>query len=255
MSDSPVRLGPLLGVLLVLFTAASAAIVHRFQLGRARDIVIAAMRAAGQLALVSVIIAGVLRNGLLTAAFITVMMLIAAGTSAHRISTSGSPRHWWTLAPIALSVVPVLGLILASTAVPAKPIAILPIAGIIIGGAMTATSLAGRRATEELHSRRGEYDAALSIGLTRRDAVHLIGRPAAALAIVPVLDQTRTVGLVTLPGAFVGVLLAGASPLQAGTAQLLVLISLLLIESIATVLTVELVGAGRIVGPAGPLPL
>jgi len=38
------------------------------------------------------------------------------------------------------------------------------------------------------------------------------GAGAAALALVPGLDQTRTVGLVTLPGAFVGVLLAGASP-------------------------------------------
>ena len=47
------------------------------------------------------------------------------------------------------------------------------------------------------------------MGLSRREAVSLVARPAAALALVPGLDQTRTVGLVTLPGAFVGVLLAG----------------------------------------------
>ena len=77
---------------------------------------------------------------------------------------------------------------------------------------MTATSLAGRRLRDELSHRRGEVEAALALGLLRRDAVLLVGRPAAATALVPALNQTRTVGLVTLPGAFVGVLLGGGSP-------------------------------------------
>lgn len=71
-----------------------------------------------------------------------------------------------------------------------------------------------------------------------------MAREAAALALVPGLDQTRTVGLVTLPGAFVGVLLAGASPWQAAAAQILVLVSLLLVQAIAVTVTIELVGAG-----------
>ena len=98
---------------------------------------------------------------------------------------------------------------------------------------MTATSIAGRRVTEELTAQRGSYEAALSIGLSRRDGVTLVAREAAGLALIPGLDQTRTVGLVTLPGAFVGVLLAGASPLQAGAVQLLVLVALLLVQVLA----------------------
>ena len=58
---------------------------------------------------------------------------------------------------------------------------------------------------------------------------------------MPALDQTRTVGLVTLPGAFVGVLLGGGGPVQAGVTQLLVLVSLLAIEAVAVVVTVEVV--------------
>jgi putative ABC transport system permease protein len=140
-----------------------------------------------------------------------------------------------------------------STAVPRTPIAVLPVAGILIGGAMTATTLAGRRLTEELTDQRGAYEAALSIGLTRREGVGLVGRPAAALALLPGQDQTRTVGLVTLPGAFVGVLLAGAPPLQAGAAQILVLIALLAVQSAAVVVTVELVANGLL--PVGDRPL
>jgi putative ABC transport system permease protein len=62
--------------------------------------------------------------------------------------------------------------------------------------------------------------------------------------MMPVLDQTRTVGLVTLPGAFVGMLLGGASPVQAGAVQLFVLVGLLTVESVAVVATIELAARG-----------
>ena len=85
----------------------------------------------------------------------------------------------------------------------------LPIAGILIGGAMTATSLSGRRVLDELRDRHGEYEAALALGFLPRDAALEVCRPVSGQALTPALDQTRTVGLVTLPGAFVGVLLGG----------------------------------------------
>ena len=128
--------------------------------------------------------------------------------------------------------------------IPRQTIAVVPIVGILIGGAMTATTLAGKRALDALRTRHGEYEAALSIGLLPRDSALLIGRDDAALALVPGLDQTRTVGLVTLPGAFVGMLLGGASPLQAAAVQLVVLVALLLVQAIAVLLTVELVARG-----------
>ncbi len=242
-------IGPLLAVLLVVLAATAALVVALFDLGRARDTLIAVARAIVQLAGVSLIIGFVLRSLALTAAFLAVMVLVGAGTSAKRITGSLRPTSWWAAVPILSGLLPALALILASTVVPLHPVAVLPSAGILIGGAMTATSLAGRRTVEELTIRRGEYEAALSIGLGRRDAVVLVARPAAALALIPGMDQTRTVGLVTLPGAFVGVLLAGASPWQAGATQVLVLVALLLVQAIAVAVTVELIAAGLL--PAG----
>jgi putative ABC transport system permease protein len=180
----------------------------------------------------------------LTVTFVLLMYVIAVWTSARRVTRDRS--GWWMALPIAAGVAPVLAIVLASTVVPLTGIAVVPIAGILIGGAMTATSLAGRRALDELRSRHGEYEAALALGLLQRDAALEICRPSAAQALVPALDQTRTVGLVTLPGAFVGVLLGGASPLQAGAAQLLVLIGLLAAESAAVVVTVDLIARGRV---------
>ncbi|NED92111.1 ABC transporter permease, partial [Streptomyces sp. SID11233] len=89
-------------------------------------------------------------------------------------------------------------------------------------------------------------EAALALGLPDRDARLEIARPAASDALLPGLDQTRTVGLVTLPGAFVGVLLGGARPLAAGAVQLFVLLALMAVQSLAVSVTVELVARGRI---------
>jgi putative ABC transport system permease protein len=89
--------------------------------------------------------------------------------------------------------------------------------------------------------RLGEVEAALSLGFTERDSRRLVIDRATADALLPNLDQARTAGLVTLPGAFVGVLLATGSAAQAGAVQVLILIGLLLAQSCGVALTGELV--------------
>lgn len=244
--------GPLLAVVLLALTAGAALLVRLGGLGQGREVLVAAARATAQLALVSLLIAAVLRSAGWTAAFIAMMVVIAASTAGRRITgRRASPAvAGWAGLPIVAGVAPVLALVLGTALVPLRPVAVLPIAGILIGGAMTATALAGRRAVEELRTRRGEYEAALALGLMPRDAALEVCRPAAALALVPALDQTRTVGLVTLPGAFVGVILGGADPAEAGATQLLVLIGLLAAEAIAALVTVELVAGARLSGSA-----
>ena len=73
-------------------------------------------------------------------------------------------------------------------------------------------------------------------------AVAETGRLAAARALVPALDQTRNVGLVVLPGAYVGLLLGGASPAEAGRVQFLVLLGLLVAETVAALVVTRLLG-------------
>jgi putative ABC transport system permease protein len=247
MNAAP-AVGPALGLVLLALACVAALLVRLGGLGLAREILVAAARATVQLAVVSLLIAAVLRSAGWTAAFVTVMVVVASGTSGRRITGTVRRRAWWTMAPIVAGVAPVLALLMATGLVPARPVAVLPIAGIFIGGAMTATALTGRRALDELRTRRGEYESGLSLGLMPRDAALEVCRPAAALALIPIVDQTRTVGLVTLPGAFVGVLLGGAEPVEAGATQILVLIGLLAIQSTAALITLELVATGRLNG-------
>jgi len=252
VGSSVVDVGPRLAVVLVVLTVLAAVAGRLSGLGQDRPVVIAVVRATVQLAAVSAALLVVVRSLVLSAVFVVLMVTVAPLTSAGRVTGRGlrAPGAAARLLPTALPIVggaaPVVALVLASGAVPLRGAAVIPIAGILIGGAMTATSLAGRRLRDELHARRGELEAALALGLLPRDAVLLVGRPVTATALVPPLDQTRTVGLVTLPGAFVGVLLGGGSPLEAGAAQLLVLVGLLAAEILAVWAVTELIARGAI---------
>ena len=86
------------------------------------------------------------------------------------------------------------------------------VAGIIIGNAMSAATLAGRNFLRSDTARRDEIEAWLSLGATPSQAHLEIGQEAVRESLLPTLDQTQSTGLVTLPGAFVGALFGGATP-------------------------------------------
>jgi putative ABC transport system permease protein len=208
------------------------------RIGSAKDIGVAIVRAVAQLGLVSTVLALVLASSGLTAGYVLIMLAVAAFASARRVGPQRRASAW-TVLPIAGGALPALGVTLATGAIPLTNISVLPIAGILIGGAMTATSLCGRQARTALTTRWGEFEAGLSLGLSVREATLELVRPSVGLALVPAIDQTRTVGLVTLPGAFVGVLLGGGTAVQAGAAQVLVLVGILAAQVVATVITTE----------------
>jgi putative ABC transport system permease protein len=234
--------GLIVALVVLVLIAVTASLVG--QLRQEKAIAFAAGRAVVQLAAVSLIITAALSHLVWSAVFALFMFTVAVITSSRRI---GAPRAWpWVAAAMASGLVPTLAVIFASGAIPFTGPSLVPVAGIIIGGTMTANSLAGRRAFAALREEKGSYEAALSLGLTRAESItEVVGRRLPE-ALVPGMDQTRTVGLVTLPGAFIGVLLGGGSPIEAGTAQLLVLLGLLSTQTITIVVGHRLMRAGRL---------
>ncbi|MGK8557154.1 ABC transporter permease [Nocardia gipuzkoensis] len=204
----------------------------------------AAARGAAQLAAVALILAAALAQLWSSLLVLAVMFAAAAATSARR-AEAGSSALWLTTA-LGAGLGVVLPILLLSGVVPLTGVALVPIGGIILGGTMTATSLAARRALDALDDRWGEVEAALALGFSDRAARLEIIRRTATDALLPGIDQTRTVGLVTLPGAFVGVLLATGSAAQAAAVQIMVLTGLLLAQSCAVAVTIELVARGSV---------
>lgn len=210
----------------------AAALVWRFLLNRNfREVLFAGLRAFVQLAIVALLIAQLSSHPALALVFIALMFCIAVWTAGRRIAKTG---NWWMAAiPLACGVIPVAALMFCTEVLPWNALALIAVVGQQIGGAMATTTLAGRRIESELQQRRGEVEAAVALGLTWPASRHFISRDIAGEAVLPSIDQARTAGTVTLPGAFVGLILGGASPIAAGQIQLLVLISLLLVNSLA----------------------
>jgi putative ABC transport system permease protein len=80
---------------------------------------------------------------------------------------------------------------------------------------------------QDARDRRAQIEAALALGASPRQCTAGIIRRSVRLAMVPVIDSTKTMGIVFLPGAMTGMILAGADPLQAVRLQVVVVFMLL----------------------------
>jgi putative ABC transport system permease protein len=233
-----------LAVGLAALLAIAVGVSYAGRLNRHRDLVVASGRAVLQLAFVAAALRGVFAAPVTSIAVVAVMFTVATWTATRRLRGSQG-----ALAAVMLScgagASVVIAIIVALPTLDRNVRNFVAVSGIVLGGVMTAATLAGRHLSEGLRRRRDEVEAWLSIGATPRQAVREVARWAASEALVPVLDQTRTVGLVTLPGAFVGALLGGASAVEAARFQIVVLVGLLCAEVITVVLLTYLLGAPR----------
>jgi putative ABC transport system permease protein len=250
VSNAEPLLSPALVVVCVIM-AIAAGLVCRFALRTSPwTVPVAGVRAAIQLAAVALVLAAAMMRLWSSVMVVAVMFVVASATAARRSQADhGSP---WLATALATGMAAVIPLLLVSRVVPLTGVAIVPVFGIVLGGTMTAVAVASRRALDTLRTRAGEVEAALSLGFSERDSRMEVIDRSLVDALIPNLDQARTAGLVTLPGAFVGVLLATGSAAQAGAVQVLVLISLLLSQACGVAVTGELVARGWIIrsGPA-----
>ena len=235
-----------LAIALAVLVATGAVGAHLGKLRITSQIAVAALRAGLQLAVVSGVIVVAIQQLWSAALFVLGMFVIAVFTTTGRVGTRRV--WWWSALAMASGAIPVLLVVYLTGTAPVNGLSLIPIGSIVVGNMMTAHTLAGRRFFPELRANVGVYEAVLALGLPRRRSIWLVLEPVAPEPLVPTLDSTRTVGLVTLPGAFIGVLLGGGTPLQAGSAQLLVLVGIL----VGQVLTVTVIN--RLIGSALLLP-
>jgi putative ABC transport system permease protein len=162
------------------------------------------------------------------------MVLFAAWTSARR--AGDVPRAFGVVALAVGVAVATLGLLLALGVIPATARYLIPLGGMVIGNSMNAASLTLTRIRDDVREQRPKVEAALALGATSRQAVSPILKMALQRALIPLIDATKTAGIIFLPGAMVGMIIAGADPLEAVRLQIVVLYMLLGSVSIAAIL-------------------
>lgn len=217
-----------------VFAGAGVGAARLAEIPLAGPIARATGRATLQLLVVGALLSLVVNHGWLVVIVAGVMLSTATWTAAGRVRI---PRLWpWLGLAIGLPAAGAAAALLGAGAVPGGALSSVATVGILIGGAMSAVSLTGRALTRETVRDSGGIEARLCLGQSVREATAGAVRHAVVSGLVPALDQTRTVGLIALPGTFVGLVLGGATPATAARIQLLVLVGLLAVELVAAVL-------------------
>ncbi|MBW4561524.1 MAG: iron export ABC transporter permease subunit FetB [Mojavia pulchra JT2-VF2] len=121
-----------------------------------------------------------------------------------------------------------------------EPRYMIPLAGIVLGNAMNAAAIAGERLVNTINSSHLEIETHLSLGATPQQAVTQYRREAIRAGLIPTLNQMMLIGMVALPGITTGQLLAGVTPLEAVSYEIL----LMFMVAFANLLTTLLVTKG-----------
>ncbi len=193
-----------------------------------RDIIIAAIRALVQLMLVGYVLRFVFAQSAIiwTVAMIFLMSLVGAWTSAGRAkSVPGALKITVTsmVLTVGISLVAlwVLGIL------PPKPRYLIPVAGMVIGNSMNTLSISLIRLSDGIRENRDRIEVALALGKTPIEAVRFLLKKSLRLAVIPRIDNVKVSGIIHLPGAMTGMILAGASPIQAVKFQIIIMYILL----------------------------
>ena len=172
-------------------------------------------------------------------------VMVVFGAFTSRARAPDVPRALpILLLSIGIGTCATVGLALAVGAIDATSRALIPIGGMVIGQGMISSGLALSRLQFELHEASDQIEARLSLGATWRQAVDPILRRSLSAGMLPTIDSTKTAGLVAIPGTTVGMLLAGAAPLDAVRLQLILFYLLIGSTAIVAVLATTLAARG-----------
>jgi putative ABC transport system permease protein len=225
----------------LLLVAVATVVAYRQRLGLTRELVVAAVRAGVQLVAVGAVLLVIfahtgLPGGL---AWVVVMIGIAGQVAGRR--GRGVPRATRSATVgVAAGTVITLGALLALGVISTDPRAVVPIGGMIVSAAMLASGLALRRFREDAEQARPAIEARLCLGLSAREAFLPHQRSALRTALLPTIDSTKVVGLISLPGAMTGLILAGVDPLTAIRYQIVVMYMLLAATTLAALAAARL---------------
>lgn len=224
-----------------VFVALVGVLAARQRLHLTGEIVTAAVRAGIQLVAVGALLLALFTHAGLpgAAAWVAAMVVIAGQVAGRR--GAGLPRaRLVATVGVGAGGLLTLSTVFALDVLPTEPRVVVPIAGMIVATAMQAAGLTLRRLQEDARAARPAIEARLSLGLPARQAFLPHQRSALRTALLPAIDSTKVVGLISLPGAMTGLILAGVDPLTAIRYQIVVMYMVLAATALAAFTTARL---------------
>lgn len=193
-------------------------------------ILIASVRMVVQLVAIGFVLKFVfaLNNPAVTLLLIVIMVLVAARETAARPERKFKGHTGLAIGAASVaSATLITALFALTTALKPHPWYdpryAIPLAGILLGNILNATSLALDSFLGSIARERPAVEARLTLGATYWEAATPFVRDAIRRGLVPIINQMSAAGIVTLPGIMTGQILAGLDPIEAVKYQLLLM--------------------------------
>jgi putative ABC transport system permease protein len=234
-----VSLGQVAATLALVAIAIAVSIRQRVDLER--DITIAVARSFVQLSAIGLVINAIFEEDRLVfvIALIATMVLFGALTARNRARRVPG-AFWPLLVALATAGALTLGLVVALGVFEPKPRFLVPVGGMVVGNAMTAAAVSLNRLGDDMRASAPRIEATLALGATAAEAALPVVRASLRSGMIPLVDSTKTTGLIFFPGTMVGMLLAGADPVDAVRLQLVLLYTLLGSVALAALIATSL---------------
>jgi putative ABC transport system permease protein len=208
--------------------ALAAAVSFWWKADLERDIGIAALRSFIQLTAIGYVIKLIFEANTIWLVFVLLAVMVVFGALTARSRAKKVPGAFGPLLiALATAGATTLGLVVALGVFEPTARYLVPVGGMVIGNAMTASAVALNRLGDEMADSRGKIEATLALGATAQEAAAPFVRRALRSGMITLVDSTKTTGLIFFPGTMVGMLLAGANPTDAVRLQLILLYALL----------------------------
>ncbi len=225
----------------LILVAISIAISRFWKINVEKDIAIGTIRSFIQLIAVGYALNFIfdLESVWLILATLMVMALVGAQAASSRVKEIKSPFILISIAILFGSFV-TIGLMALLNIITFEARYIIPLGGMVIGNSMNAAALTINRITSDISTNRLAVETSLSLGKNWRESSALYFRNAVTTGMISIMNSMKTVGLVALPGAMTGMILAGADPLDAVLLQIIVMYMILMAVAVTSVVVVEL---------------
>lgn len=206
----------------VVFLAVALSFYQK--LGLELEMVVAIVRAFVQLSIIGFVLQFIFNQdnaGWILLAYL--FMVSVAGYTAGQRAKHVPRGKYVAGASILTGTAVTMFLLVVLSVFPFTPRYIIPVAGMMVGNSMTVTGVTMKRLRDDIKTQMNLVETALALGATPRQATHEQVKRALIIALSPVVDNTKTVGLISLPGAMTGLIMGGASPLEAIQLQIVVM--------------------------------
>jgi len=214
-------------------------------LGVERSIVWATIRAAVQLLAVGLLFELIFESAasmVWAVLWVVGMLVVSVETVGRRARQIPNVRVGALLA-LGGAVAVSLGVVFGLGVFELDPVTLVVIAGITLGNTMPAAVLGVDTVAKDFSDNSRKIEGLLALGMTASAAGRFLTQGAVRRALIPQIERTKVVGLIALPGAMTGMLLAGADATTAVLVQIVIMYLILGSVAIAVVAVVTVIAA------------